>query len=320
MFQISRGLLRRLLMGRSVELFNKKWNTDFPEPETLGRQQVKKSAFGFLGGYNKALEFGFSPLLISELDGYNRNLRGFAYEGAGMGLAMIDYTALGKRSRLQEFLEGPAAQYPELIHVGAGFSIALLHKNIHKTLSQMPPFYRWWAIDGFAFCRGIFEWKKCVIHQVTYGLDGYFLRAFDRGLGRWFWFMHDADVMRIVDQLQNFPDSRHADLWSGIGLACTYAGGVNQKQIEFLKESAKSHVSYLALGSALAAKCRLTADHIVEHNDLACSILCNMSTEEVGQLTLHIAKEIKIDPDESVLVEQPIFETWREAIRSQLTR
>jgi len=52
MFQISGGLLRRLLMGRSVELFNKKWNTDFPEPETLGRQQVKKSAFGFLGGYN----------------------------------------------------------------------------------------------------------------------------------------------------------------------------------------------------------------------------------------------------------------------------
>src|SRR3712207_8380154 len=54
----------------------------------------------------------------------------------------------------------------------------------------------------------------------------------DQGLGRSLWFVQGADVRRIPATVNAFPAERRPDLWSGLGLACGYAGGRTRAEVD----------------------------------------------------------------------------------------
>ena len=308
------GFLRRFLFGLSVTRMDTQW--DGFGSETDARKQLRLSSNSFINGYNTALEVGLTPLLFSELQAFDPSLRGFAYEGAGMGMAMLDYTTLGNRSRLLEFIER-SPKYTVLPHMGAGFAIAVLNRGLQSTLAPLDPMQRWWAIDGYGFYNGINRWEKTGRQWVPNKIKGYGQRAFDRGVGRSIWFRLNDDIDSIVRTIQSFPEHRRADLWSGIGVASTYAGGVGRSTLEDVKAAAGCYASYLPLGSSLAAMTRYYTNNIVAHNTLACSVYCGMTAEEAAQRAITIAQDLVVDPNEPVFAPRPIFETFREAVRSQ---
>jgi enediyne biosynthesis protein E3 len=265
------------------------------------------------------LEVSLSELLVGQLEGLNDNCRGFGYEGAGMGLAVSDYAR--NKSLVSTFLQGQGAKYPELIYVGVGCATAALKKDLAKKLPQIEPMQRWWIPDGFGFFTGIYKWEDSVERQIVPAqVKGYALRAFDRGLGRRMWFALSGEPEIIFDAIAKFPKSRQADLWSGIGLASTFAGGVERDTLIKLKELAGDCASYVALGSAMAAKCRYTAGNIVDHTNLACSVLCGMSASQVGEIVAKAVEDINVDPQEPFNVKQPAFETMRENVRSHFVK
>jgi hypothetical protein len=315
------GFLRRFLLGLSVEGMEKRWK-DFSGLgiETEARKQLRASSNAFLNGYNTALEVGLSHILFSELQAFDINLRGFAYEGTGMGLAMIDYTSFSQESKFQKFVDNNP-NYSILAHIGAGLAIAVLNRDLEKSLASMAPMQRWWAIDGYGFYHGIFNGQQSLEKQIVpRKLTGYARRAFDRGIGRSLWFFFTADVDRIVEQLQKFPESRHADIWSGIGLASTYAGGVTEETLRNLRAAAGCYISYLSLGSTQTAYARYLAHNIVDYTNLACSVLCGMSAKDAAELTFKVMERLNIDEQEPVFVEQPIYETYREGIRTHFIK
>lgn len=310
------GFLRRFLFGLPIEGMDKFWK-EFPGSETEARKQLRLSSNAFISGYNTALEVGLSHIILSELQSFDINLRGFAYEGVGMGLIMIDYTSLGRESKFQKFVDQNPNQ-SSLAHIGVGFAMSVLNRDIEKSLAPLDPMQRWWAMDGYGFYNGIFKWKQTTEKQIVpKKVSGYALRAFDRGLGRSIWFLFSADISKIVNQLQKFPESRRADIWSGIGVASTYAGGVSEETLRDLKAAAGEYASYVSLGSTQAANARYFSNNIVEHNDLACSVHCGMSAESAAKLTIKVMEGLKVDPNEKVFAEQPIYETYREIIRRQ---
>ena len=312
------GFLRRFIFGLSLTGMDKFWK-DFGT-ETSARERLRLSSNSFINGYNTALEVNLSRTLFSELQAFDSAFRGFAYEGAGMGMAMIDYTTPGQRSRLQEFVD-QAPNYTSLAYIGAGFAIAVLNLDLKRTLAPMDPMQRWWAIDGCGFYNGIFRWEKTIERQwVPQKIKQYGQRAFDRGVGRSIWFMINDDIDGIIKRIQAFPEARRADIWSGIGVASTYAGGVDQATLERVKATAGEYASYVSLGSSLAANARYHADNIVEHNDLACSVHCGMSAREAAQLTLQVEQGLTIEANEPVFTPQPVFEQYRETIRNRFTK
>ena len=316
---ISLGNIRRSIFGVSTEVMDGLWS-EFSVPETEARRRLRESSSTFTDGYNIALEFGLSQALIGKLQAFNLDLRGFVYEGAGMGLAMIDYTTPGKQYRLQSFIDDNP-NYASLAYIGAGVAIAVLGRDIEKSLSNMAPVERWWAIDGFGFYYGLFKWKHYIQKQiVAKQLTHYARRAFAQGLGRSIWFIFSADVKRIVEKLQSFPESRHGDLWSGIGLASTYTSGVDERTLRNLRIASGAYASYLAVGSAFAANARYLANNIVDHTNMASSILCGMSAEETAKMTIEVEERLSIDANEKVFVEKPIYETYREIIRTQFIK
>ena len=137
---------------------------------------------------------------------------------------------------------------------------------------------------------------------------------FDQGLGRSLWFVDGADATRITETIARFSQSRQPDLWSGVGLACVYAGGAAAESVELLLRNAGSYQPQLAQGAAFAAKARLRADNLTTETQISCRILCGMSAEDAAQLTDLALSDL---PDENPV---PAYEVWRQRIQANWTQ
>src|SRR5262249_2089269 len=198
----------------------------------------------FIRGYHSALEVGPLDELQNCLDFVELEWRGFAYEGAAMALALLDYFTFGRRNRLAGFLRGPGDAHKYMVHVGAGWALARMPARIGPSLRGLDPMLRWLSIDGLGFHEGYFHWNKCVDGEARKRRrSGYEARAFDQGLGRSLWFVEGGDVDRIQQRICGFHELRRGDLWSGIGLACAYAGALSDQQLVRLRSAAGCHLA-----------------------------------------------------------------------------
>jgi hypothetical protein len=286
----------------------------FCEHTYESRLRLEKIGRTFLDGYHAALS-EHDRNLICYLDAIEVELRGFAYEGAAMGLSLLGYLAPWKRSRLQTFLKVEGMAHTYMVHVGVGWAFARLPWPIKHPPKWLDPLLGWLAFDGYGFHEGYFYWQHYVRDQMLpKGILGYARRVFDQGLGRSLWFVDGADVTRIAMTVATFDSTRRADLWSGVGLACTYAGGVNPSAIVDLKEAAEAYRPHLAQGAAFAAKARQRAGNSTEHTEAACEILCDLTMNEAANITDRALGGLL----NNGMV--PAYEVWRQRIQSRFSQ
>jgi hypothetical protein len=309
--------LRRRILGISVGETSIA-RRGFRGGETGLRERIEQIGRIFLHGYHSALEEEEPVALALRLHAVEAESRGFAFEGAAMGLALLDHLMPWNRDLLRAFLDGPGSEHAYMVHVGAGWAFARLpwiRRNLERPLSRLDPLIRWLAVDGYGFHEGYFSWPRTVRGQAIPGrLSGYARRVFDQGLGRSLWFVDGADVDRIPKTIDAFDPSRHADLWSGVGLACAYAGGVDRAAIEALQMAGGPYRPQLAQGAAFAAKARQRAGNPADHTGLACAILCAMSAVEAARVTDDALVDLPADGP------VPAYEVWRRRIRDRWTR
>jgi transposase InsO family protein len=231
-----------------------------------------------------------------------------------MALYLLDLLSPWKHDRFDRFLKGPGWPHAYMVHVGAGWALAQLRRRVERALKRLDPLLGWLAVDGYGFHQGYFRWPETVeLRRVPRALSGYARRVFDQGLGRSLWFVEGADVDRIAATIGRYERARHADLWSGVGLACAYAGGVDRESIERLSAMAGAHHPQLAQGVAFAAKARERAGNPAGHTHLACEVLCGMPGEAAARLTDEALWDL---PDGAEL---PIYEVWRRLIQANWT-
>jgi hypothetical protein len=308
------GLLRKAAFGISLEeaTFIRR---GFHFCDTRAQHRLEQIGNVFLQGYQAVLEDDGFDALALRLRDVDAELRGFAFEGAAMGLTLLDHVSLWKGRRLQAFLNGPGAAHVYMAHVGVGWALARLpwlRRNAEQYLARLDPLLCWLVVDGYGFHEGYFNWRRAIEKQaIPNQLQGYTRRVFDQGLGRSIWFVAVADVRRISAAVATFEPERHADLWSGVGLACAYAGGMDQAGTEAMRISAQPYTPQLAQGAAFAAKVRQRANNPAAHTEMACKILCGLSTEAATLIT-----DVALDslPGDG---EEPAYEVWRQRIQAQ---
>jgi len=239
----------------------------------------------FLVGYHAALHENRLEALTAKLERIELEYRGFAYEGAAMALALLDAITPGSR-HLTEFMEGAGKNHIYMLHVGAGWACARLpwlRWRIETFIRRFDPVLRWLVLDGYGFHQGYFHFKEPVIPAVKrLSMDA--RHVFYQGFGRSLWFVHGCDFQQISKTIMGFPAIYHGDAWSGIGLACTYAGGVRAAQLAEGLWLANGFKSALAQGAAFAAKARQLAGNEAWHTDQACAVLAHLSAEEASVL------------------------------------
>ncbi|HEX2028080.1 MAG TPA: DUF1702 family protein, partial [Nitriliruptorales bacterium] len=106
--------------------------------------------------------------------------------------------------------------------------------------------------------------------------------------------------------------ARHADLWSGVGLAAVYAGGRPADDLVTLVHCAGPHRPHLAQGATFAAKARVAAGHRDATTELAVDVLAGCGLTEAADLTDHALAAVAMDGTVDA------YERWRSLIRDAL--
>lgn len=302
--------LRRRLFGISPhETSIARRGFTVTEPNIQAR--IELIGWAFVQGYHTAIE-EISPQRISDtLEYLDPELRGFAYEGAGMGLALLDILAPWPTSYLHQFLQGPGQPHAYMIHIGIGWALARLHRPVESWLQRLDPVVGWLLLDGYGFHETYFGWQKVLgSRAVSKRLTGYARQGFDQGVGRSLWFVKGANVDRIAAAISAFPTTRHNDLWSGVGLASAYAGGVAGDVLEELTAAAgPEYLPALAQGVVFATKTRQRADNPAPHTEMACRLICGLAPTEAASLFDQTSHSL---PGNGAI---PAFEVWRQRIQ-----
>jgi enediyne biosynthesis protein E3 len=308
------GLLRQVAFGISFEevTFARR---GFHVSDTRAQQRLEQIGDVFLQGYHAVLEEDGPEALALRLRYVDTELHGFAFEGAAMGLTLLDHLSLWNGKRLQTFLNGPGAAHAYMAHVGVGWAVARLpwlRRHVEQYLTRLDPLLCWLVMDGYGFHEGYFNWRRAIErHAAPDHLRGYARRVFDQGLGRSLWFVEGADALRISSTVASFVSERRADLWSGVGLACAYAGGMDQAGIEAMRMAARPYTPQLAQGAAFAAKTRQRANNPAANTEMACKVLCGLPAEAAALITDVALERLPGDGEE------PAYEVWRRRIQAQ---
>ena len=286
--------------------------TSFSESDRQAAQRLETVIRLVTEGCHITLQNSQFEALASRLNKVEPELRGFAYEGAGIGLAALD-CLLPWKNRTRGFLDGPGSKYIFAIPLGAGMGLARLHRRPERFLPRLDPVLGWLIIDGYGFHEGFFARKRYVEKQeVPAHLSPYARRVFDHGIGRSIWFSGGTHIDRVAAIIAAFPVARQADLWGGVGLACGYTGGVERPAIEALQIAAGLYKSQLVVGAALAANARHRAGTPGPTADMACEVLCGTSSEIVSRIADAARENLPTDGAE------PAYAIWRQRIETQL--
>nr|WP_116244165.1 DUF1702 family protein [Nocardiopsis sp. FIRDI 009] len=304
-------LRRRIITPKTTETTLEK--RGFHDKGPAGRDVLETVGKSFLTGLGDALETGSAERTDERLAPLPARYKGFAYEGAAMGLALVDAMSL-RGGRIRRFLEGPGAPHIYMAYVGIGWAMARLPRPLWPDTGHLDPLLRWLVHDGYGFHQAYFHTDEHVHRRAVDGRaakytgDGaYGLRAADQGIGRALWFVGGTDVDRVADLVGSFPWRRRADLYAGVGLAATYAGGADTDELHRLREHAGEHVHHLAQGGSFAAEARVRADLVVPHTETAARVLCGMDAEKAARLSRDLRPEASGPEDPA----RPHYEEWR---------
>ncbi|MFH0241976.1 DUF1702 family protein [Streptomyces sp. HK10] len=313
------GRLRRRLLTPNVTetlLETRGFHRKTPEAqnllETIGAQ--------FLEGYGHAMAARSTAEAEERLEAVPERFRGFAYEGAGMAYAVLDGLPGGGRNGVDRLLAGRGGVHAYMVYVGIGWAMGRLPRFRWAKVDSLDPLLRWLVLDGYGFHQAYFRTDRYVHRKErderfpwpAHDFPGYTGRAIDQGIGRALWFVCGTDPGLVATTIEAFPEERRSDLYSGVGLAATYAGGADNAELTALREQAGAHRGALAQGSAFAAEARLHAGLLMPHTTAATRVLCGLEPEEAARIT----QEVR--PRGTGAGSLPAYELWRQAIAERI--
>ncbi|MGJ9423300.1 DUF1702 family protein [Aeromicrobium sp. CF3.5] len=253
--------------------------------------------------------------------------RGFAYEGATMATTILD--------AMPRLRPGPGATHavmsgagtPHLLlnYIGIGFAMARLPRRLWSSVlpthlsSRYHPTLAWLAVDGYGFDLAYFNPARYLRGQQRpkpypwlSGQDWYFEKVVDQGFGRALWFAHAGQVTDVAREIGCFAPERRADLWSGIGLAATFAGQADD--LAAMVPLAGQHAPDLGVGALLAAKARHEAGWVPLHSAEVVQATTGMT------MATAVAAVDESEPRSSRDWPMPRYGVWRDQVRAVLQK
>jgi len=316
---VLRALRRRVLTPDDSE--TKLSVRGFHEKDPEARELLETIGRTFLRGYAYAAEARDPAEAEERLETVPERFRGFAYEGAAMGFAVRDGLPFGRHDLVSTFLEGRGRDHVYMVYVGVGWAMARLPRFRWPAAEATDPLLRWLVLDGYGFHQAYFRTDKYVHQQYRepafpWPADGpgwYVDQAIDQGIGRALWFIGGTDADLVATLIDKFPPERRGDLYAGAGLAATYAGGADERELLAFADRAGAHLPLVAQASAFAATARIEAGLLVPHTGLATGVFCGMPPEQAHAVSAAARPEPPFGGD------VPAYEVWRQRLAARFT-
>lgn len=253
----------------------------------------------FIGGYNLALKTVDADDLAHRLRRkFDDHHVGFAFEGVGLYLALLDLMIPGESNHLARFVNGPGKDHDYIIAVGAGFAIARVPfglERLERYSKTLDPLVAWCIAGGLGFHEGFFRHKRFIerTHRPPKLLSPIAKRLFDSGLGRALWWVECADGRRIASAITNFEESRRPELWAGVGIAAAYAGAIREAELRTLQALSGPYQMDFLSGLPFAARLRQKGQNHSPVTDMACRVLLGLSTDDTADLAEKAADAVR---------------------------
>jgi hypothetical protein len=285
--------------------------------ETVGRT--------FLEGYAYAAEASTPTAAEEPLERVPTQFRGFAYEGAAMGFAVRDGLPFGSSRNVERFLAGRARDHIYMAYVGIGWAMARLPRFRWPDGAKLDPLLRWLVLDGYGFHQAYFKTQRYVHEQYQdprfpWPADNerwYANRAIDQGVGRAMWFVGGTDAEMVATMIDKFPEERRADLYSGAGLAATYAGGSDADELQAFWDRAGAYRGGVAQASAFAAEARQLAGLLIPNTGVATQVFCGAAPEQAAAISANVRPDQSEQSIRTVAGELPAYEVWRQRVANE---
>lgn len=307
--QSAMKLLRQIVL--EISPYTVEHNLSAFRRGSLGmRERVEQTAYSFVEGYNRALEFDCPRQLAAQLETLPNEFRGFACEGAATALALLDILTPWHSPRVDELLIATDHAHSYMMHMGVGLAWARIPFGFRERKNMLHSVLGWLAYDGWGFHEGLSNSTRLPHVGAARRLQGYESRSFFQGLGRSLWFSQQGDVPCISHAIARFDLPRQPDLWSGIGLSVINAGVLNDRGLQELREKSGPFLPFLAQGAAFGAKVRSRAGNLSDYTDHASMMLCGLSAEAAVRVTDDALENL---PSNS---EVPAYEIWRQRIQT----
>jgi hypothetical protein len=220
--------------------------------------------------------------LIELLNAEPSEFRSIAFESASVGLALFDFSNGSKLKTWEKFYTDFGNIHSFHFDIGLGWAFAKTKTIPSKDWEISNPLRRRMVFDGIGYYHALYKGRKTVKNQIVGdGIEGKDKEGYDQGIGRRLWYIAKGDVEKLTQQIQNFPTSRHANLWQGVGIACGYVGGIDERNMNSLLTASANHKQQLSIGIALAAISRNASNTVTKNIERACDFFCHKKLEEV---------------------------------------
>lgn len=309
----SLGLARKQILG--LGLHEATFAVRGFEENTGAQARLEEVAKTVVYGYNTALEAGNNEEDLTALTNRTKpELQGFLSEGLAMGLFTVGRFSFGGSSSFWKFARQNHGRHEYMSYIGAGLAIGVFGSSFEKFIDKACPMCGHLVLDGIGFYYAMFKTQKGIEEQYVPKkiADNQFYQArYDNGLGRALWFYASGRPKVILREIDKFPQSRRGNIWSGIGLAASYAGGVGEEDIHELAASAKEYSLYLGQGCFLAVHTRYRAEN-PHLNSKTVDILTGASGESCHTEAIRLRKIFK---DKREVDGKPSFQVFLELVR-----
>lgn len=275
----------------------------------VARRTLEAHSRSFLRGFNVAVASWRDP--HERLAEVPDDERGFAYEGAAFHAALRDLAMPGRSTAVRRLLDGPGDRYVHLIHVGCGWALAP-HLSLLPLAVPDTPLLRWLALDGAGFARTYFGGAAALRRCARSSVRDPRWTATVAGCGRALWFVESADPGGVRQEINAAPHAARGPLWSGIGLAAAYAGGVGWDELNTLVEAAGRSSDHLRQGVAFGVAARSRSGVVPAHT-VAAATLLHADPGEVERWTDIAADGLGSEGDAHAYL------SWRSRLRTLIT-
>jgi hypothetical protein len=266
---------------------------EFPGVNSPSRPHLESILHAFVNGYNLSLATPDTKELVRRLsDTIPSELVGFAYEGVGLYLTMMDLMFPGS-GRLEKFTHSVGAPHDYITMVGAGFAIGRVPLGLRRLESyqrKLDEVTAFCLADGYGFHEGFFKWKTFADgHKpAPPSMNRQNRILFDSGISRAMWWVYGANPVDIAAAISRFDEQRRPEMWAGIGVAVSYASagpGQINPTAKLLELSGPYRYDFLS-GVPFSAHMRWKAGNAAPWTEQACRELLNMSVQETSDLIL----------------------------------
>ncbi|MCX6273674.1 MAG: DUF1702 family protein [Bacteroidetes bacterium] len=239
----------------------------------------------FIQGQSIAENGSELVLIGKQLNEIENEYRSVAFEAASMAIAISDFESGAGLKLWSEFNKKYGGKHASQIHSGLGWAIALKGISLTDILVNIEPLMQYRVADGCGYYEGIFRQQSALKNKLIPDTYSKYPEGYDQGIGRSVYYSAKGDIEKIPGIINEFPETRQADLWRGVAIACVYVGGCDEKMLNRIFDLSGRYYKQLQVGAALVSRARHDAESVTPYVESACKIWCHSTFSEVIAIT-----------------------------------